>query len=80
MSGIDWVDSVLPAPSWMRSSQVTWFRSWLFSTITTRCGFDQSRQYFAMVIISLMPFICIAPSPMKAITVRSGKAIFAAMA
>ena len=38
------------------------------------------RQYLAIVISSLMPFICMAPSPTSAITVRSGKANLAAMA
>ena len=45
-----------------------------------KCGLDHSRQYFDTVIITFRPFICIAPSPMKPITVRSGNAIFAAMA
>ena len=37
-------------------------------------------QYFAMVMSSLMPFICIAPSPVMAMTGRSGNANFAAIA
>ena len=43
-------------------------------------GFDQFFQYFEMVIISLSPFICMAPSPMVPITTRSGNAILAPMA
>src|ERR1700743_2185576 len=64
----------------MRSSQVTWFRSRLFSTITIRRGSDHSFQYLDIVIITFRPFICIAPSPMNAITTRFGNAILAAMA
>ena len=63
-----------------RSSQVTWLRSWLFSTITISRGFDHSFQYLEMVIITFRPFICIAPSPIKASTTRSGNANFAATA
>src|ERR1700710_2966585 len=43
-------------------------------------GVDHCFQYFETVIITLMPFICIAPSPMKPMTVRSGNAILAARA
>ena len=45
-----------------------------------RCGFDHFCQYLEIVIMTLRPFICIAPSPMQAITVRSGKAILPATA
>src|SRR5688572_24417022 len=37
-------------------------------------------QYLLIVSNSSLPFICIAPSPAKAITVRSGYANFAAIA
>src|ERR1044072_7397624 len=40
----------------------------------------QRSWYFATVISSLMPFICIAPSPTSAITGRSGFVNFAATA
>src|SRR6185312_1947070 len=58
----------------MRSSHVTWLRSRLFSTMTIRRGSDHSFQYLEIVIITLRPFICMAPSPMKAMTTRSGNA------
>ena len=54
------------SPPIARSSQVTWLRSLLCSTATTSRGSAQSCQYLAMVISSLMPFICIAPSPTRA--------------
>src|SRR3954465_1779051 len=75
-----WVDSVLPAPSWTRSSHVTWLRSRLLRTRTISRGLDHFFQYLEIVIMTLRPFICMAPSPMHAITVRSGKAIFPATA
>ena len=63
-----------------RSSQVTWFRSLLCSTRTTNRGSSQSCQYFAIVISSANPFICIAPSPTRAYAGRSGCANLAPMA
>src|ERR1700753_4385894 len=64
----------------IRCSQVTWLRSSLLKTQTIQRGPFHSRQYFATVINSAMLFICIAPSPTKAITGRSGWANLAAMA
>lgn len=55
-----------------RISQVTWLRSWLFSTATISRGSPHSGQYFAAVISSDIPFICIAPSPTRAMAGRSG--------
>lgn len=63
-----------------RISQVTWLRSLLCRTTTTRRGSAHCRQYLAMVMSSFIPFICIAPSPTKAIPGRSGCAHFAPMA
>ncbi len=60
-----------------RCSHVTWFKSGLFRTSTITRGSLHSRQYFEMVINSLMPFICIAPSPASAIATRPGHANFA---
>src|SRR5450756_838663 len=48
--------------------------------MTTGLGSAHLRQYFATVINSFMPFICIAPSPTNAIATRSGWANFAAIA
>ncbi|MNS58766.1 hypothetical protein D3C72_916950 [compost metagenome] len=56
------------------------FRSPLFSTSTTSVGSAQSFQRCAMVINSLMPNICIAPSPTSATTGRPGWASLAARA
>jgi hypothetical protein len=50
------------------------------STSTTRRGSLHRSQYFATVINSLSPFICIAPSPTRAMATRSGCANFAAIA
>ena len=47
---------------------------------TMKRGSFHSRQYFAAVISSAMLFICIAPSPTRAITGRSECAYFAASA
>jgi hypothetical protein len=44
----------------------------LSSTSTTNRGSLHSREYFATVISSLTPFICMAPSPSSANTGRSG--------
>jgi hypothetical protein len=41
---------------------------------------ENAAQYFATVMSSFIPFICIAPSPTRARTARCGKANFAAMA
>lgn len=60
-----------------RISHVTWFRSWLFHTATTSRGSSHWWRYFAAVISSAIPFICIAPSPTSAIAGRSGCANFA---
>ena len=68
------------SPASTRCSQVTWLRSWLFSTITTRRGSLQRSQYFAAVIRQLLPSICMAPSPTSAIATRSGKLNLAASA
>ena len=62
-----------------RISQVTWLRSSLCSTATTSRGSLQRSQYFLTVMSSAMPFICIAPSPTKAIAGRSGWANLAPM-
>ena len=43
-------------------------------------GSLQRSQYLAIVTISELPFICIAPSPTIAIATRSPKANFAAIA
>ena len=53
-------------------NQVTWLRSSLCSTATTSRGSLHSSQYRLMVISSARPFICIAPSPAKTTTGRSG--------
>src|SRR3569833_4163794 len=63
-----------------RCSQVTWFRAWLLKTQTIQRLSAQRCQYFATVINSAMLFICMAPSPTRAITGRSGWANLAAMA
>src|SRR6266480_2090854 len=68
------------SPSIARCSQVTWFRSWLFSTSTTSRGSSHWWKYFAAVISSAMPFICIAPSPTSATAGRCGWQNFAAIA
>ncbi len=68
------------SPSIARCSQVTWFRSRLSRTRTTRRGSFHSFQYFEIVTSSAMPFICMAPSPASATTTRSGKANLAAIA
>ena len=60
-----------------RISQVTWLRSLLCSTAMISRGSVHCCQYLAMVISSAMPFICIAPSPTKAMPGRSGWAHFA---
>ena len=63
------------SPAITRCSHVTWLRSRLFSTSTTRRGSLQRFQYLAAVISSaspFIPFICIAPSPQIASTGRSG--------
>ena len=59
----------------MRISQVTWLRSELLSTRKISLGSDHSFQYFVTVSNSALPFICIAPSPVHAMTssVRKGK-------
>ena len=67
-------------PPIARISHETWFRSRLFSTRKMIRGSLQRFQYFATVISSLIPFICIAPSPVIAIATRSGDANFAAIA
>src|SRR6266545_362583 len=79
-SGIAWVAGYFGSPSSARCSHVTWFRSRLFSTSTTSRGSLQRCQYFAIVISSFRPFICIAPSPTSAIATRYGCANFAAIA
>ena len=63
-----------------RCSHVTWLRSSLLKTQTTRRWSDHFRQYFATVINSAMLFICIAPSPTNETTGRSECANFAAIA
>jgi len=68
------------APSIACISQVTWFRSRLFSTATMSRGFSHSRQYLPIVMSSLIPFICMAPSPTSAMTGRPGWPNFAPMA
>ena len=55
-----------------RCSQVTWFRSRLFSTRQIHLGSDHSFQYLLTVISTFRPFICIAPSPVVAMQTRSG--------
>src|ERR1051325_3729840 len=55
------------------------FRSRLFRTQMTRRGSLHSRQYFAIVSSSFMPFIWNAPSPTQAMATRSGNANFAAI-
>lgn len=72
--------SYFGSPCMPRCSQVTKFRSRLFSTSTTSVGLAQSRQWRAIVIRPFMPFICMAPSPARAITGRPGCAILAAIA
>src|SRR6185295_13637905 len=54
-------------------------RSWLLRTQMTSRGSLHSRQYLAIVSISFMPFICMAPSPQQAMATRSGNANFAAI-
>jgi hypothetical protein len=49
----------------------------LFSTSTTNRGSDQSRHRCATVTSSLMPFICMAPSPASTITGLAGSASLA---
>src|SRR5690348_17750511 len=44
-----------------------------------RRGSDHSFQYWPMVMSSLLPFICIAPSPTRAMATRSGNANLAAI-
>src|SRR5437763_16839898 len=56
------------------------FRSRLFNTSTTNRGSFHSFQYFFTVTRTLLPFICIAPSPTSAKSSRSGDADFAAPA
>ena len=68
------------SPSIARCSHVTWFRSWLLNTQTTQVWLLHSRQYLAIVMSSAMLFICMAPSPTRAITGRSGWANLAAIA
>src|SRR5213596_1634873 len=63
-----------------RCSHVTWFRSSLFQTQQIHLGFVQRRQYLATVISSAMLFICMAPSPTRAMTGRPGWANFAPIA
>ena len=70
----------LGLPSITRCSQVTWFRSSLFQTQQTQCGVAQSFQYLETVISSAMLFICMAPSPTRAMIGRSGWANLAAIA
>src|SRR3954470_5899326 len=64
----------------MRCSQVTIFKSRLFKTMITNLGSDHSFQYFAIVINSFIPSICMAPSPTMATGTRSGYANLAAIA
>jgi hypothetical protein len=61
-------------------SPVTKLSSRVFRTSTIKRGSDHSCQYFAMVMSTLLPFICMAPSPTIAINGRSGYANFAATA
>src|ERR1700712_3064983 len=68
------------SPVMIRCSHVTWLRSRLFSTSVIQRGSDHSFQYLATVMSELIPFICIAPSPVSAIATRSGKQNFAATA
>ncbi len=80
MSGSCWLSGNIGVPSSERCSQLTKARSRLLSTSTTNRGSAQPCQYFATVISSLTPFICIAPSPIRATSGRSGWANFAARA
>ena len=48
--------------------------------MTTAGGPAHSSQYFAMVMSSAIPFICIAPSPTRAYAGRSGRANLAPIA
>src|SRR5215207_8728489 len=64
---MSWLASSFGSPSSTRCSQVTWLRSVLLSTRIASLGSDQRRQYLAIVISSALPFICIAPSPTRAI-------------
>src|SRR5262249_23276681 len=59
------------SPARTRSSHVTMLRSRLLSTSTIIRGSVHSFQYFATVMSSVNPFICIAPSPAIAIATRS---------
>ena len=68
------------SPAKTRCSQVTIFRSRLFKTSIINFGLDHFFQYLAMVIISFIPIICIAPSPTNATGIFSGQANFAAIA
>src|SRR5690606_3113579 len=68
------------SPESIRCSQVTIFRSRLFKTTISNRGSFQVFQYFATVISSFSPSICIAPSPEIATAIRSGYAILAATA
>jgi len=65
------------SPASTRCSQVTWFKSRFLSTRTTSWWLVHSRQYAATSMSAAFPSICIAPSPMHAITGRSGNANFA---
>ncbi|KAG0737060.1 hypothetical protein G6F24_018099 [Rhizopus arrhizus] len=51
-----------------------------FSTSTTSVGLAQSFQRWALVLSSLIPSICMAPSPTSATTGRPGGANLAASA
>ncbi|MNC66931.1 hypothetical protein D3C75_1173860 [compost metagenome] len=55
-------------------------RSSLLNTAQIHWGVSHRRQYLATVISSARLFICIAPSPTKATTLRCGWANLAAMA
>ena len=68
------------SPVMIRCSHVTWFRSRLFSTSVIQRGSLHSFQYLATVMQAFSPFICIAPSPVRAIATRSGKQNLAATA
>src|SRR5579875_329118 len=59
-------------PGITRCSQVTWLRSLLCRTTTTHCLLLQRCWWCARSMSAALPIICIAPSPIEAMTGRSG--------
>ena len=78
--GLEVAGTVQSAPAGAHAEDVTMFKSRLLSTQTMKRGSSHSRQYFDTVMRALMPSICMAPSPTKAMAGRPGNAHLAAAA